>query len=74
MAICRQDGGNGNYTFTTSRDGKSWTAHEHRDFVSNGSSSKPTFDRFGGVYYLGWQEATQINGVSRSVFNIGRLP
>jgi len=70
MAICRQDGGNENYTFTTSRDGRTWTPHEHRDFVPNGSSSKPTFDRFGGVYYLGWQEATRINGVSRSVFNI----
>ncbi len=70
MAICRQDGGNGNYTFTTSPDGKTWTPHAHRDFVPNGTSSKPTFDRFGGVYYLGWQEATRINGVSRSVFNI----
>jgi hypothetical protein len=70
MAICRQDGGNGNCTFTTSQDGKTWTPHEHRDFVPNGASSKPTFDRFGGVYYLGWQEATRINGVSRSVFNI----
>lgn len=70
MAICRQDGGNGNYTFTTSQDGKTWTPHTHRDSVPNGSSSKPTFDRFGGVYYLGWQEATRINGVSRSVFNI----
>ncbi len=70
MAICRQDGGNGNCTFTTSRDGKTWTPHEHRDFVPNGASSKPTFDRFGGAYYLGWQEATRINGVSRSVFNI----
>ena len=70
MAICRQDGGNGNYTFTTSRDGKTWTRGEHRDVVSNGTSSKPTFDRFDGVYYLGWQEATQIQNVRRSVFNI----
>ena len=70
MAICRQDGGNGNYTFTTSRNGRTWTPHEHRGFVPNGSSSKPTFDRFAGIYYLGWQEATRINGVSRSVFNI----
>ena len=70
LAICRQDGGNRNYTFTTSRDGKVWTPNMHREFVPNGTSSKPTFDRFGGVYYLGWQEATQIKGVFRSVFNI----
>ncbi|MBU4460424.1 MAG: exo-alpha-sialidase, partial [Verrucomicrobia bacterium] len=36
----------------------------------NGTSSKPTFDRFDGLYYLGWQEATKIGGVGRSVFNI----
>ena len=70
MAICRQDGGNRNYTFTTSRDGKTWTPNIHRDFVPNGTSAKPTFDRFDGVYYLGWQEATRIGGVARSVFNV----
>jgi hypothetical protein len=70
MAVCRQDGGTRNYTFTTSRDGRTWTPGTHRDFVPNGTSSKPTFDRFGDSYYLGWQEATQINGVHRSVFNV----
>ena len=70
MAICRQEGGNRNYIFTTSKDGRTWTPGEHRDFVPNGGSSKPTFDRFKGVYYLGWQESTRIAGVGRSVFNI----
>ena len=70
LAICRQDGGNGNYIFTTSRDGRTWTPGVHRDFVPNGTSAKPTFDCFGGFYYLGWQEATRIHGVFRSVFNI----
>ena len=70
MAICRQDGGNNNYTFTTSTDGKSWTCGTHRDFVPNGTNSKPTFDRFGDHYYLGWQEATRVNDVARSVFNL----
>jgi len=70
VAICRQDGGNGNYTFATSADGRTWTPGEHRDIVPNGANSKPTFDRFGDVYYLGWQEATRINDVHRSVFNI----
>jgi hypothetical protein len=70
MAICRQEAGNQNYTFTTSRDGVHWTPGEHRDFVPNGAASRPTFDRFNGVYYLGWQERTRIAGVSRSVFNL----
>jgi len=70
LAICRQEGGNRNYTFSTSSDGKTWSVNEHRDFVANGTSSKPTFNKFGDVYYLGWQEATKINGVGRSVFNI----
>ncbi|NBV23665.1 MAG: exo-alpha-sialidase [Proteobacteria bacterium] len=70
MAICRQEAGNQNYTFTTSRDGVHWTPGEHRDFVPNGAASRPTFDRFNGIYYLGWQERTRIAGVSRSVFNL----
>jgi hypothetical protein len=38
--------------------------------VPNGTNSKPTFDRFGGTYCLGWQENTRIQGVRRSVFNV----
>ena len=38
--------------------------------VPNGTNSKPTFDCFGGVYYLGWQAATRVQGVSRSEFNV----
>jgi hypothetical protein len=70
MAICRQDGGNRNYVFTTSPDGRTWTLAEHRAFIPSGTNSKPTFDRFGGVYYLGRQDVAQIHGVHRSVFNI----
>jgi len=70
MAICRQEGGTRNYTFTTSRDGKTWTPNTYRDFVTNGNSSKPTFDKFNNVYYLGWQEKSTINKVNRSVFNV----
>ncbi|MEO8497858.1 MAG: sialidase family protein, partial [Planctomycetota bacterium] len=68
MAICRNDAGN--YHFTTSQDGENWTVGEELPVVPNGTNSKPTFDKFGELYYLGWQEATQIHGVSRSVFNI----
>jgi predicted neuraminidase len=70
MAICRQDGGTGNYMFTTSKDGRVWTAPAYREMVPNGGSSKPNFEKFFGVYYLGWQEKTRVGGVSRSVFNI----
>ncbi len=68
MAICRNDGGN--YFFTTSSDGRTWSEGREMPFVANGANSKPTFDKFGDVYYLGWQESTKIQGVSRSVFNI----
>jgi len=68
MAICRNDGGN--YHFTTSKDGREWTVGRELPHVPNGASSKPTFDRFGDLYYLGWQEATRIHGANRSVFNI----
>ncbi len=73
LAICRAESGDRNYVFTTSKDGKTWTQGEPRPFVTKGSNSKPTFDKFGGVYYLGWQEATRItdgHGVGRSIFNI----
>jgi hypothetical protein len=70
LAISRQEGGKRNYAFSHSPDGRHWSTHEYRDCVPNGTSSKPTFDRFQGVYYLGWQESTKVNGVSRSVFNL----
>jgi hypothetical protein len=70
LAICRQENGDHNYWFCESRDGKSWTTGGEKDFVKKGAASKPTFDHFNGVYYLGWQESTQIDKVSRSVFNI----
>ena len=68
MAICRNDAGN--YHFTTSPDGRTWSGGKEMPFVANGGNSKPTFDRFGDLYYLGWQEKTQIHGVGRSVFNV----
>lgn len=70
MAICRQDGDKRGYLFATSKDGKTWSPGEPRDFVPNGTNSKPTFNKFNGVYYLGWQEASYVNKVGRSVFNI----
>lgn len=68
MAICRND--LGNYHFTTSKDGKQWSVGREMPFVANGLNSKPIFEKFCGVYYLGWQENTKIGGANRSVFNI----
>ncbi len=70
LAISRKENGDRNYWFSESKDGKSWKSGGERDFVKDGAASKPTFDKFNGVYYLGWQERTQVDKVSRSVFNI----
>lgn len=70
LAISRKENGDHNYWFSESKDGQTWTTGGEKDFVKNGASSKPTFDRFDGVYYLGWQERAQIDKVSRSIFNI----
>ncbi len=70
LAICRKENGDHNYWFCESTDGKTWTAGGEKPFVKLGAGSKPTFDKFNGFYYLGWQERTQIDKVSRSVFNL----
>ena len=70
LAVCRQEGGTRNYVFTQSKDGNVWTTGEHRNVIRNGTSSKPTFDRIGGLYWLGWQEDAGQGKVGRSVFNI----
>ena len=70
LAICRKENGDHNYWFCESKDGRTWTDGGEKDFVKNGAASKPTFDKFNGVYYLGWQERTAIAKVGRSVFNI----
>ena len=70
LAISRKENGDRNYWFSESKDGKTWTAGGEKDFVKNGAASKPTFDKFHGIYYLGWQERTAISKVGRSVFNI----
>jgi hypothetical protein len=70
LAISRQENRDHNYWFSESKDGRTWTAGGEKPFVLKGASSKPTFDKFNGVYYLGWQERTAIEKVGRSVFNL----
>lgn len=70
LAISRKENGDRNYWFSESKDGRTWTTGGEKDYVKKGAASKPTFDKFNGVYYLGWQESTQIGKVGRSVFNL----
>ena len=70
LAVCRQEGKDRNYKFFTSKDGKTWSGPEERPWFTPGNNSKPTFDRFKDVYYLGWQDVAKVSGVNRSVFNI----
>ncbi|MCG6190051.1 sialidase family protein [Maribellus maritimus] len=75
MAICRNDGqqwDGTNYLFQESKDGKSWDFSNRFDFVVNGINAKPTFNKFNGIYYLGWQEKSQIDGkeIPRCLFNV----
>ncbi len=71
LAISRQENRDGNYMFSSSPNGRHWTPHEYRPFVTHGAKSKPIFECFGGVYYLGWNEKPAAPGVSsRSLFNL----
>jgi hypothetical protein len=70
LAISRQENRDRNYLFAASPDGRTWSPHEARPWVENGTNSKPILERFGGLYYLGWNEATRIDGAHRSVFNL----
>ncbi len=69
-AIARQNNRDKGVMFSESRDGKTWTEFEYRDDFPNGWSSKPSFDKFNNVYYLGWQDAARVDGVGRSIYNV----
>jgi hypothetical protein len=56
--------------FVKSKDDKTWEKPVFMDFIKNGTSSKPVFEKLNGVYYLGWQADEQVNGIYRSVYNI----
>jgi len=70
LAIARCSNGDHNYRFARSEDGRTWSKAETWSEIPNGGSSKATLDRFGDVYYLGWQESTRFEGYDRSVFNV----
>lgn len=71
MAILRTDNKDLNYVVSVSgKNGKNWSEAGYAPFIPTGSNSKPIFEKFGNIYYLGWQESTRIDNVSRTVFNI----
>lgn len=70
FAVLRQDGGSKNYLVSQSIDGNKWTSGIYALNIPNGSDSKPTLDKFGDTYYMGWQSAEKVDNVGRSVFNI----
>jgi hypothetical protein len=70
LAISRQENRDQNYMFATSLDGRAWSPHVYWPHVVNGTNSKSILERFGDVYYLGWNEATRVDGAFRSVFNL----
>jgi hypothetical protein len=69
LAVLRQEAGDRNYVFTTSPDGRKWTPAATRDWIPNGTASKPTLDVLGGVYHLGWQEKAP-GRPNRAIFNV----
>ena len=70
VAILRTEEGARNYAFSESVDGRDWNTAAYRGFLRTGTTSKPTFNRFNNIYYLGWQDVKRIDGITRSVFNV----
>lgn len=70
LAISRQSSRDYRYMFSTSPDGRTWSEHAYRECIPDGASSKSNLLFAGGLYYMGWNEAKQVDGTGRSVFNI----
>ena len=64
MAILRNERGDKNYRFSYSEDGKVWSEPVSKDFLQNGTHSKPTLTRYGDYYFMGWNE------YSREIFHL----
>lgn len=70
LAISRQNNRDKGVVFAESSDGKTWSAHEYRDDFPNGWSSKTSFDKINGTYYMGWNDAERVDDVGRSIYNV----
>ncbi len=64
MAILRNHVGDKNYLFSYSEDGTEWSEPKREEWVTNGTTSKPTLARFGDYYFMGWNE------LSRGLFHL----
>lgn len=64
MSILRNHAGSNIYSFSYSKDGTEWTDPVYEDFMTTGYTSKPTLDRFGDYYFMGY------NDLSRGLFHL----
>lgn len=70
LLVARNEDGDGNYRFARSRDGCTWPVPETWPLVPDGIPSRPTLDRFGDVWCLGWNSAARVDGANRSTFHL----
>lgn len=64
MSILRDHAGDKRYSFSYSKDGTEWTYPAYEDFMPTGYTAKPTLDRFGDYYFMGYHD------LSRGLFHI----
>ena len=64
ISILRNHAGSKIYSFSYSEDGTEWTDPVYEDFMKTGYTSKPTLDRFGDYYFMGY------NDLSRGLFHL----
>ncbi|MBQ9428824.1 MAG: hypothetical protein IJU41_04685 [Clostridia bacterium] len=64
MSILRDHVGDKRYSFSYSEDGRTWTEPAHQSFMPTGYTAKPTLDRFGDYYFMGY------NDLSRGLFHL----
>ena len=74
LAVSRQENRDRNYLVSRSEDARTWTRHEPSMWIRGGVNSKPTLDRLGSLYYLGWNEAPRTGSTERTVFNLDASP
>lgn len=70
LLVARNEDGDGNYRFARSPDGRTWPVPEPWPLVPDGIPSRPTLDRFGDVWCLGWNSAERVDGANRSTFHL----
>jgi hypothetical protein len=68
--IARVSGTDENHRFSRSEDGVSWAPFTTWPQVTDGASSRASFDTFAGIWYLGWQQKNPDCATFRSTYNV----